>query len=278
LLKFIGVVTVLAALGLPAAAQTQQPIRINCGGGSYTDSKGQVWSADYGYSDGATSTATNAIRNTPDQKLFQSARWNGNAATPLVYKVAVPGGTYHVNLYFAETSTAEQHTGARIFNVKMQDNVVIPNLDIFAAVGASAALIKGADITVTDGEIKIEFDNVVQNPVVNAIEITQTSAAPEMKMNFNYPDGTPVVGTLNYKMSTSLLTLGGNTPLTNGQAICYLFASPSVLGLAGTFQVNLSLTDTAAHTLWQLDLSLDPASVNFNNVQSTALNVVVQKP
>lgn len=35
-------------------------------------------------------------------------------------------------------------------NVKMQDNVVFTNLDIFAQVGANAALIKGADVTVTN--------------------------------------------------------------------------------------------------------------------------------
>jgi hypothetical protein len=275
LLKLIGIVAFLVALGLPTAAQTQQPIRINCGGGSYTDSKGQVWSPDYGYNVGTASTFITSIRNTPDPKLFQTGRQNSAAATPLVYKFAVPGGTYHVNLYFAEV--AFSRASARIFNVKMQDSVVFQNLDIFATAGVNTALIKGADINVTDGEIKIEFDNVVQYSKVNAIEITQTTAAPEMKLNFTYPDGSPVVGTLNYKIATSLLSLGGNTPLTNGQAICYLFASPSVLGLAGTFQVDLSLTDAAAHTLWQLNVSLDPASVDIHDVQSTALNVVVQK-
>jgi malectin (di-glucose binding ER protein) len=182
-----------------------------------------------------------------------------------------------VNLYFAENNPADEYVGGRVFNVKMQASVVLNKLDIFAEVGADTALVKSADIAVTNGQLKIELDAAIHNPKIDAIEILQTSAAPEMKMNFTYPDGTPVVGTLNYKMSTSLLSLGGNTPLTNGRAICYLFASPSGMGLAGTFQVNLSLTDSAAHTLWQLSLSLDPASANISGVQSTALNVVVAK-
>jgi len=41
--KFSFIFLLLAAASLPAAAQTQAPIRIDCGGGSYTDSKGQLW-------------------------------------------------------------------------------------------------------------------------------------------------------------------------------------------------------------------------------------------
>jgi len=39
----------------------------------------------------------------------------------------------------------------------------------------------------------------------------------------------------------------------------------------------LSLTDTAGHSLWQITLSLNPATANFTSVQSSSLNVVVQK-
>jgi hypothetical protein len=278
LIKLIAIATMLAALALPAAAQTQAPIRINCGGPSYTDSKGQVWSSDTGYVGVAsTDSTTEAIKGTEDQKLFQSWRWSAVPSSPVVYQFSVPGGTYRVNLYFAENTPADEYVGGRVFNVKMQGSVVFNKLDIFAEVGADTALVRSADIAATNGQLRIELDAAIHNPKIDAIEIVQTSAAPEMKMNFTYPDGTPVVGTLHYKMSTSLLSLGGNTPLRNGQTICYLFASPSVMGLAGTFQVNLSLTDSAAHTLWQLSLSLDPASANISGVQSTALNVVVAK-
>jgi hypothetical protein len=275
--KVFGFFPLLLALCLPVMGQTQQPIRVNCCGMSYTDSKRQVWSADTGYNTGTASSNPVAIKGTTDPKLFQTGRWNGTEGTPLVYSFAVPGGTYRVNLYFAETTLAEERTGGRVFNVKMQDVLVFQNLDIYAEAGANTALVKGVDIAATNGTIKIEFDKGVQNPKVNAIEILQTSGAPEMKLNFAYPDGTPVLGTLNYKMSTSLLNFGGSAPLVNGQAICYLFPSPGVLGLVGTFQVNLNLTDSSGRILWQINLAMDPANVNIGSVQSSSLNVVVQK-
>jgi len=49
------------------------------------------------------------------------------------------------------------------------------------------------------------------------------------------------------------------------------------MGINAQFQVNLSLTDYAGHQLWQLNLAVNPTQVNLGTVQSSALNVVVQK-
>jgi hypothetical protein len=112
---------------------------------------------------------------------------------------------------------------------------------------------------------------------VYAIEITQASTAPPMTINFVYPDGTAVAGSLNYHMSTAKVSFGGTAPLVNGQAICYLYPSPASYGLVGAFQVTLSVADTTGHTLWQVNLSMDPASANFAAVESSSLVVIVQK-
>jgi len=261
----------------PAAAQTQTAIRINCGGAAYTDAKTQVWQADKGYVGGLVSSIAATVASTTDQKLYQNGRYTSNLTTPLVYSFPVAAGSYHVNLYFAETFGGAQKIGGRVFNVKMQGNAVFQNLDIYAAAGANTALVKGANIIVTDGTATIEFDSLVNNAKVNAIEITQTVGAPELKLNFMYPDGTPVSGTLNYNIVTTGSTMGGKQPLASGQATCLLVASPQLLGLVGTMNVNLSLTDTAGHSLWQITLSLNPATANFTSVQSSSLNVVVQK-
>jgi len=54
-------------------------------------------------------------------------------------------------------------------------------------------------------------------------------------------------------------------------------APPQILGLVGQVQLNLSLTDTAGHVLWQIGMTLDSSNANINGVQSSALSVVVQK-
>ena len=104
-----------------------------------------------------------------------------------------------------------------------------------------------------------------------------SAPAPQLALNFVYPDGTPVAGTLNYTVATSQTKLSGNTPLTNGQATAVLYAAPQILGLVGQVQLNLSLTDTAGHVLWQIGMTLDSSNANINGVQSSALSVVVQK-
>ena len=262
---------------LGALAQTQAPIRVLCGGKAYTDTKGNLWRADYGYNVGTPTSDTNAIAGTMDPTLFRYGRYNDVTATPLVYTFTVPTGTYHVNLYFAESTPTDMSKGARVFNVRMQGQLIFQNLDIFAAAGANTALVKGADIAVTNGQLKIEFDSVVRNTKINAIEIVQTSTAPELKMNFVYPDGSPVAGTLNYQLKSTQLSVGGSAPLLNGAAACYIFSSPSALGLLGTVQVSLNLQDTAGHTLWQINMALDPSSANLTAVLDSTLNIVVQK-
>jgi hypothetical protein len=49
------------------------------------------------------------------------------------------------------------------------------------------------------------------------------------------------------------------------------------MGISAQFQVALSLTDTAGHVIWQFNIGMNPAQVNIGAVQSSALNVVVQK-
>jgi hypothetical protein len=262
---------------LGVSAQKQAPIRVLSGGPAYTDRKGNLWHADYGYNVGTATSDTNPIAGTMDPALYHYGRYNSIASIPLVYSFAVPNGTYHVNLYFAESTPTDMSKGARVFNVRMQGQLIFQNLDIFAAAGANTALVKGADIAVTNGQLHIEFDSVVRNTKINAIEIVQTSTAPELKMNFVYPDGSPVAGTLNYQLKSTQLSVGGSAPLLNGAAACYMFSSPSALGLLGTVQVNVNLQDTGGHTLWQVNLGLDPSSANLTAVLGSTLNVVVQK-
>jgi hypothetical protein len=276
--KALVLVSFLILSSLPAKAQTQQPIRVKCGGAAYTDTKGQAWATDYDFSGGMVSEMTGPVSGTADPALFQHGRMP-NDTSPLVYSFPVANGAYHANLYFAELNTADDFVGGRVFNVKLQGTVVIQNLDIFATVGAGAALIKGVDFAVTNGQATIELDNIPGHDrgKVTAIEITSNGASPQLTMSFVHPDGTPVVGTLNYTMTTSQVKLGGNTPLTNGQATCVLFAAPQIMGLVGQIQLTLSLTDNTGNTLWQIGMTMDPTSVNFGSVQSTSLNVIVQK-
>ncbi len=276
--KGFGILTFLLVLCFPIAAQAQQPIRVKCGGSNYTDSKSQVWQADTGYNTGSAYSDGATVSGTPDPALYQTGRAN-SSSTPLIYTFPVANGNYHVNLYFAETSNKMFHVGSRVFNVKMQELPVFSNLDVFASMGADAALVQATDIVVSNSAITIELDNVAANARINAIEILPVSnTAPTLSLNFLYPDGTAVSGNLSYTITSSLLSFRGNVPLVNGRAQSTLITSPAVLGLNVGFQVNLSLTDSIGNVLWQFTLGMNPSQINLGAVKSSELTVVVQKP
>jgi hypothetical protein len=277
--KYLVVVGLSIFLAMSAAAQTSTPIRVKCGGTGLKDSQGHAWSADTGFNGGLVSQTTGAVKGTSDQVLFQTGRTAPDSGK-LVYSFPVPNGPYHVNLYFAELFDADFNKGGRLFNVLLQGNPFLQNFDIFSAAGANTALIKGADIFVSNGTVQIELNTVPghDRAKVTAIEILPGSeVAPQLALNFVYPDGTPVAGTLNYTVTTSQTKMSGSTPLADGQASCVLYAAPQLLGLVGQVQLNLSLVDTAGHTLWHVGMTLDSSNANIAGVQSSALSVVVQK-
>jgi hypothetical protein len=288
--KLLGILSFAFLLSLPAAAQTQTPtptqtqqqaVRVKCGGAALTDSKGQLWAADFGFDGGLVSKTTGAVSGTADPELFQGGRTAPDSGS-LHYNLPVSNGAYHVNLYFAELDSGDYVNGGRLFNVLVQGSTFLSNFDIFATAGPATALIKGEDITVSNGAVALEFDTVPghDRAKIIAIEIIpgSSASAPQLALNFVYPDGTPVAGTLNYTVTTSAMKMSGNTPLVNGQATAVLYAAPQILGLAGQVQLNLSLTNTSGNTLWQIGMTLDSTNANINGVQSSALSVVVQKP
>jgi hypothetical protein len=278
--RLLGSILLFVLVLIPAAAQTAQ--RTNCGGARYVDSNGHVWEADYGFS-GGTAGGTEGyvpqptIKGTNDPTLYKSNRYNQNANSHIVYNFKEPNGTYHVNLYFAETYEPLQFTGGRVFNVKMQGATVFSNVDVFGEAGANAALIKGADVTVTNGEVTIEFDNVVQAAIINAIEVLPGTSGPQVSLSFKYPDGTAVTGKLAYSVSSSALSFSGTEPLVNGQFNCALLANPSALGISAQFTIKVTLSDNAGNLLWNFTIAMNPSQINLATVQDSTMTVVVQK-
>lgn len=146
---------------------TSTSVRVNSGGTSYTDASGNAWSADQNFISGSTWAATNAIANTGNPVLYQTCRYGHNFS----YNFPVANGTYTVVLKFAEVA----HTGAgqRQFNASINGSPVLTNFDIFAAAGGEfIALDKTFPVTVTDGQISIQFTaGAADAPMINAIQI-----------------------------------------------------------------------------------------------------------
>ena len=144
-------------------------VLLHAGGGSFTDSGGAVWAADNSFSGGATWSTAAGIANTPSPALYQTCRYGAFG-----YAFSLPNGNYNVTLKFAEI--ALWGPGQRAFNVSINGAQVLSNFDIFSqAGGANRAIDKTFPVTVSGGQISIQFTNGFANlPMVNALAITPT--------------------------------------------------------------------------------------------------------
>lgn len=169
----------ITGLGLPgktpvSAQATLDPLAysqgVNCGGPAYTMLLGDFYAADktyaagsWGYVSGQTFEVANAISGTLDMALYQTERYNLTG-----YSFDVPAGVYEVTLHFAEIyqyATAK----SRVFDVKLEDQVVTKALDVAARVGINAALDLAYTATITDGILDITFVAVAGQPAINGI-------------------------------------------------------------------------------------------------------------
>lgn len=159
----VGVVTLAGSIPFTA-------IRVNAGGGTYTDPQGRVWSADTGYTGGNTFSVLNSISGTDAPVLYQSERWSDDL---LRYQFTAPAGTYRVNLKFVETFFTQAQQ--RVMDVFINGQIVLDDLDaIVHAGGPNIAVDRAFSVTTTTGNtlIRIDLEPVVSNVKINAIEIT----------------------------------------------------------------------------------------------------------
>lgn len=159
--------------------------RINCGGDTYTDTHGARWAADdtlYSHSWAerfqelhpclaSQRTTSDPIRGSRDWPLFQSFRFGRHE---LSYRFPVPDGTYRVELYFSEPwhgtggGAGTDCEGLRLFDVAVNDSVVINDLDLWAVAGHDGACKRVVTAVVEGGELRIHFPEVKAGQAVIA--------------------------------------------------------------------------------------------------------------
>ncbi|MBW4561106.1 MAG: PQQ-dependent sugar dehydrogenase [Mojavia pulchra JT2-VF2] len=225
-------------------APTPSAIRINAGGGAYTDSLGQVWSADQYFIGGNLNGTTAAIAATTADPLFQTERWLSN----LAYAIPVANGDYTVKLQFAEIYW--DAAGQRIFDLSAENQLVIDDLDIFAqAGGKNIALEKSFGVNVKDGTLNLDFLASKDNAKVSAIEIIPVSAT-----------GPKVI----------LQETAGNTVVTEGAATGDTYSL--VLNTKPTSNVTINLAAGNQITLDKPSLIFTPD--NWNIAQTVTVKAV----
>jgi hypothetical protein len=158
-----------ASTSVPATATT---IRIKAvAAAPCKDSSGNVWMADQGFDGGDTVERPDApITNTKDPGLYQSEHYSMNS-----FSCKIPNGKYIAKLHFCETFEGITAKGDRVFSYNVQGHP-FKDFDVFdKAGGANKAYVETVPVEVTNGVFKIDFTSNVENPQINAIEITPQS-------------------------------------------------------------------------------------------------------
>jgi PKD repeat protein len=147
-------------------------LRINAGGDSYTDANGHLWEPDRGYNTGQSGGSSTWIRRTGDDYLYQSNRWDDGSNPELRYQLPVANGSYLLRLHFAEVWSGAYYPGARVFDVRVEGQLELHDLDVFRETGGSrTALVKEIPVQIGDGSLTVDFTHVSQDPMVSAIEL-----------------------------------------------------------------------------------------------------------
>jgi hypothetical protein len=196
------------ALENAAPVPGSPPVRIKAGSSRpLTDSEGNLWLADQGFTDGETTERSDhlAIANTEDPALYQNERYG---MTSFAYPV--PNGKYVVKLHFAETYDAIKGPGGRVFTFIVEGHE-FKDFDVWArAGGAQRACVETVTVEVTDGKLNIYFIHQQENPEINGIEILPAPPAVPIQT-----DGNALIGPATHEDSSKTLNISSQ----NGQVV-----------------------------------------------------------
>ncbi|RKD90280.1 malectin domain-containing carbohydrate-binding protein [Mangrovibacterium diazotrophicum] len=168
--------------------------RVNCGGADYTDQNGNLWMADVRW-DGGESWGSRSwtddypglpafygsqrqtcdpIEGTLDWPLIQTFRYGQDK---LRYHFPLPDGDYQLELYFVEpwygTGGSLVCEDWRVFDVAVNGETVLKDLDIWKEAGHDRLLKKTVPVTVRGGKLDLSFPDVKSGQaVISAIAIS----------------------------------------------------------------------------------------------------------
>lgn len=164
--------------------------RINTGGGASSPYTADAYGSGAlnAFSTSNSITTTGLVNPAPVAvyKSYQGTSGNANTFTYTMPSLVV-GARYRVRLHFCEIYNVSAG-GQRIFDVRINGDLVIANLDVYqAAGGAYIAMIKEFDaIADGSGNITIKFtasnNSPDPSPIINAIEV-YTTAVPAISGN-----------------------------------------------------------------------------------------------
>ncbi len=204
------------------------------------------------------------------EAMLQSERWDQPFAPEMAWDFPVTSGsTIQIRLYLSEL--AFTGVGQRVFDVEVEGSVpdIFNDIDIYRRVGANRGLVLSHTLTMTDGNLDINFlHDLIENPKVNGIEICEV-AQDEPVVDITAPqDGATI--------TRGVLTdfAGAATDFDDGDLTDQLSWSsdtdPGFSGSGGSFQAMLIEPGVQTISATVAD--------NDGNIGSASIQVTVPGP
>ncbi len=213
-------------------------------------------------------TLTGVSLSSYETDMFQTERFggkssimvidlgDGNNLTGITADGSLPNGDYIVDLYFAEifqgvnNNALNGGVGDRIFDVTVEGNLFLDDLDLFAVPepdGPLTALVFSTPVTVADGSLTIEFDASEDNAKISAFCVTPADSdteAPQITLLGDDPLELLVGDTYEEPGATA-------TDNVNGDANLRITVDASAVdtGTADSYDVIYTATDAAGNSV-----------------------------
>ncbi|MDP5170016.1 MAG: DUF6130 family protein, partial [Bacteroidia bacterium] len=179
---------------LPPTPAYEWVYRINTAGASQAalDAPNMNWAADVNgggaspYRNGG-SNISSASYNSVDASvpaytplaIFSTERWDTGSAPDMQWDFPIAeAGIYEIRFYFLNSFNGTSTPGKRVFDIEVEGLIAFDNFDIIPTFGHKVAGMVSYQVTVSDGNLDINFPRVIGDPLINGIEILKVGTGP----------------------------------------------------------------------------------------------------
>lgn len=153
-------------------------VAINAGSSTSANYGGVEYQSDRYSIGGQANSTTDPISGVSEDTLFQSERYGSFS-----YRVPVTSGTYTIELHLVEMYW---EASERSFNVSVEGNVELANLDLYSQAGHDGAFnYVVEDVLVADGFLDIEIETIEDNGTLSGFAVYSADGA----LDTSVPDG-----------------------------------------------------------------------------------------
>ncbi|MEP2059935.1 MAG: PKD domain-containing protein, partial [Maribacter litoralis] len=254
------------------------PYRMNVAGQDYTKDENLFVAENTAYLEETVSTTTSSssynIIGSSDTDLYHPRRYGADFS----YNFPIANGEYTVALHMIENF--HDAAGIRVFDVEIEDNTLISDLDLVASYGKGVLALQSFDVNVTDGELNIDFTASANNAIVQAIEILPVALNDENEILSFALANESGAATIDDTAKTVVIEVSNGTLLTNLVPTITVSDDATISPASGVEQnftnpVNYTVTaEDASEQVWTVTVTEAPSTesdiIAFTIAEQTA--------